>query len=176
MSIDGQAVRFVRSTEAVAAIEFAIIAPVVIVLMGMLLEFGFYFQAYDATNKLATQYAISYSDCDDYPAGTCLTEAGYYTTTSAIRNLAPRLNSANVTVRVFQIVAASSTSFTVTYSSPSGATLTSSERNYLSSKVVADDVAVLVSVSYTHTLTFGTIASQFLGSRLTIPATVVQIK
>jgi len=168
--------RFLRQTDAVAAIEFAIIAPIVVVLLGAMLEFGMYFQVYSAVNRLASQYAISWSDCSDSPAGTCLTEAGNYTTSAAVRNLSPVLTSADVTVRLLQVRLTGST-IAVTYSSPSGATPTAAETAAINNKLTGGDAGVVATVTYVHHLVFfASIVSPWLGNKLTSTGRVVQLK
>ena len=56
-------------------------------------EAGRLFQVYDATNRLATQYAIVFADCSDIPAGTCNTELAALGSSSAIANIVPQLQT-----------------------------------------------------------------------------------
>ena len=62
---------FLGSRRGNAAIEFAIVAPVMLLLTGGIVEFGLVFKVYNSVNRLATQYASAWSDCSDFPAGTC---------------------------------------------------------------------------------------------------------
>jgi len=58
---------FRRSRSGTAAIEFAFILPVLLMMFAGVVEAGRLFQVYDATNRLATQYAIVLADCSDIP-------------------------------------------------------------------------------------------------------------
>jgi Flp pilus assembly protein TadG len=170
--------RLLKSTRGVAAVEFAFIAPIVMFLFGAMVEFGLYFAAYDATNKLASQYAMSWSDCADGPTDPCLTEGGYYADTDLMTNLSPRLTPANVTIRLFQVSVVGS-SVAQIYAVPSTETLTTAETTAITTKLTdgtSSRVGVLVTVNYTHRLQFGTMFSAMMSPLLSMSATVVQLK
>ena len=79
--------KFLESRSATAAVEFAVLVPVMLGMAGGGFELGRAFQAYNAANRLATQYAFVWSDCSDSPAGICLTELSTYTPSAP--NVAP---------------------------------------------------------------------------------------
>lgn len=165
-----------RARAGTAAIEFAIIVPVLLSLGAGILEFGLYYQVYDATNRLASQIAAVWSDCSDAPAGTCLTEASSYSASAVVTNLAPRLTAANVTLQLFQ-VRMSGTTPTVVYARPSGATMSAAQITAAQAMLESGDVGVVVTARYVHTLQFfSSIMSPALGNRLNISYTVVQLK
>jgi len=113
--------RFLRGQTATAAIEFAIVVPVMIGMMGGGFELGRAFQSYNAVNRLATQYAFVWADCSDSPVGTCLTELGNYTPSASLANIAPQLTPANIGLRMFQVMVAGSNA-NVVYAYPTGQT------------------------------------------------------
>ena len=69
MSWLGPTRKFLRSRAATAAVEFAILVPVMLGMAGGGFELDRAFQVYNAANRLATQYAFVWSDCPDSPAG-----------------------------------------------------------------------------------------------------------
>ncbi|MGA2290147.1 TadE/TadG family type IV pilus assembly protein, partial [Bradyrhizobium sp.] len=95
--------RFIRSRSATAAIEFAFIVPILVMMMAGVVECGRLFQVYNATNRLATQYAIVYADCSDDPVGTCATELAALGTTTAFANIVPQLQTSQLSVTIFQV-------------------------------------------------------------------------
>jgi Flp pilus assembly protein TadG len=115
---------FRRSTTASAAVEFAFIFPIMLSMFAGVVEVGKLFQVYDATNRLASQYAIVYADC--LQAGTCSSEPALLGTTAAIANIVPQLQTSQLSLSIFQ-VSMSGTTPVVVYSFPSGATLTASQ-------------------------------------------------
>jgi Flp pilus assembly protein TadG len=168
--------RFRSSRLGTAAIEFAIVAPVMITMTGGAFELGRAFQAYNAANRLATQYAFTWADCSDSPVGTCLTEMSSYTSTNALANVAPQLITNNISLRMFQVTVAQS-NVNVVYAYPSGATLTSAEQTAATSALTNGQTGVVVSISYVHNLVvFTTLMSPLIGSNYTMAFTVVQVK
>ena len=164
---------FLASQRASAGIEFALTVPVLLLFAAGTVEFGRAFQAYNAANRLATQYAISWSDC----SGTaCQTELGYFSDSYAIRNIVPQLNTTNLTLTMFQ-VSMSGTTPGITYSYPSGGSLTSSQVSAAQAAFSDTQSGVVVSVTYTHTLAFfQKMMTSFLSSYLTVSYTVTQLK
>jgi hypothetical protein len=93
--------KLLRGQAGTAAVEFAIIVPVMIGIRGGGFELGRAFQSYNAANRLATQYAFVWADCSDSPAGTCLTELGTYTPSAALANIVTQITTANIGLRMF---------------------------------------------------------------------------
>lgn len=54
-----------RANAGTAAIEFAFIVPIMLMLFAGVVEIGRAFQVYNAVDRLATQYAITWSDCSE---------------------------------------------------------------------------------------------------------------
>jgi len=135
-------------------------------------EIGKLFQVYDATNRLASQYAIVYADC--LQAGTCSSEPALLGTTAAIANIVPQLHTSQLSLSIFQ-VSMSGTTPAVVYSFPASATLTASQiaaaQNILSNGLTG----VVVTANYTHSLQFfPTQMSTYLNSVLSLSYTAVQ--
>jgi Flp pilus assembly protein TadG len=167
---------FLKGYAGTSAVEFAIVVPVMMAMMGGGFELGRAFQAYNAANRLATQYAFVWADCSDSPVGTCLTELGTYTPSAALANIAPQLITANIGLRMFQVTVAGS-SVNVVYGYPSGQTLTAAEQTAATSALNNGQTGVVVSVSYVHSLlVFSTLMSPIIGSSYTMAFTVVQVK
>jgi Flp pilus assembly protein TadG len=159
-----------------AAIEFGLVAPVIIVLIAGIVEFGRIFVVYNTVNRLATQYAIAWSDCSDSPIGACLTELSSYTASNAIANFVPQLNAAKLTLQMFQI-SMSGTTPTVVYSYPSGSSLTASQISLAKTTFTSGQSAVIVTATYAHSLTyFPAVMTPFLGSVLKPSYTALQLK
>ena len=168
--------RFLRGQAATAAIEFAIVVPVMIGMMGGGFELGRAFQSYNAVNRLATQYAFVWADCSDSPVGTCLTELGNYTPSASLANIAPQLTTANIGLRMFQVMVAGS-NVNVVYAYPTGQTPTAAEQAAATSALTDGQTGVIVSVSYVYSLlVFGTLMSPIIGPSYTMAFTVVQLK
>lgn len=168
--------RFLRSARGSAAVEFAFIAPIVIVILGGLYEVGHAFQTLTAVNALASQYAISWSDCSDNPAGTCNTEIGLYSPSAAIGNVAPQLTPANVTLQMFQVTM-SGTTPNVTYAYPSGGALTAGQTTAAQNALTSGQVGVVVTVNYTYTVSvFPGVLSGIIPASFPMSFTVVQLK
>ena len=167
---------FIRSCSATAAIEFAFIAPVLIMMMASVVECGRLFQVYNATNRVATQIAIVYADCSDNPTGTCGTEASSYMTSQFISNIVPQLTVSSLSFQVFQVLM-SGTTATVVYCAPSGATLSASQTSAAQATLSNGQSGVIVTATYSHTLQFfSTLMGPYLDSVLTPSYTVVQLK
>jgi len=167
---------FGRSQSATAAIEFALIVPVLILLAAGITEFGRYFSVCDAANRLATQYAGAWSDCSDVPAGTCATELNTFGSPSLIGNFAPQLIASKTTIAMFQIIMAGSTP-TVVSSYPAGAALSAGQTTAATSTFTNGQSGVIVTVTYNHTLAyFPNAMSASLSPYLIISYTVAQLK
>lgn len=159
-----------------AAVEFAVIAPVMIALAAGSVELGNAFQVYNAANRLATQYAFTWADCSDSPAGTCLTELSGFTSSSSLANIAPQLVTASISLRMFQVTVAGN-NVNVVYAYPTGQTLTAAETTAATSTLTNGQSGVVVSISYVHTLlAFQTLMTPIIGSSFTTAFTVVQVK
>ena len=167
---------FRGSSTGSAAVEFAFIAPILLAMFAGVLEIGRIFQVYNATNRLATQYANVYADCSDSPAGTCSTELGVLASTSAISNIVPQLDTSRLSLSVFQ-VSMSGTTPTVVYASPSGASLTAGQISAAQALLSNGQPGVVVTATYSHSLQFfQTLMTPYLGSLLTASYTAVQLK
>jgi Flp pilus assembly protein TadG len=168
--------RFRQARRATAAVEFAIIIPIILSFMAGTVECGRAFQAYRAVNQLASRYASTWADCSDSPAGTCNTQLATYSSAAAIKNLVPQLTQANIAVRMmqFQIVSGAAS---VTYATPAGATLTAGELAIAKTAVAAGQTGVVVTVTYTHDLIFfQSLMAPVLGASRTFTFTVAQDK
>jgi Flp pilus assembly protein TadG len=167
---------FLRGRAGTAAVEFAIVVPVMIAMAGGGFELGRAFQSYNAANRLATQYAFTWSDCSDSPVGTCNTELNSYTASASLANIAPQLTTGNISLRMFQVTVAGS-NVNVIYAYPSGQTLTSAEQTAATSTLNNGQSGVIVSISYVHQLTaFAALMSSVIGPSFTMAFTVVQVK
>jgi Flp pilus assembly protein TadG len=167
--------RFRRDDRAIAAIEFAIIVPVIVALAAATLEFGMYYRSLDAVNKLASQYAIAWSDCVD--DANCESEATTLSNTTLATNLTNGLVPANISIRMFRATRASSSTInTPEVVRPSGATADANEVAAIVSKAETNgEYGVVVTVTYTHTPQFfASTANTFLSSYMTMRARVAQ--
>jgi Flp pilus assembly protein TadG len=168
--------RFVRARDGSAAVEFAIVVPIMIAMAAGAFELGRAFQVYDASNRLATQYAFTWADCSDSPVGTCLTELTNYTASSSLANIAPQLITNNIGLRMFQVTVAGS-NVNVVYAYPSGQTPTAAEQTAATSTLANGQTGVIVSINYVHSLiAFATLMSPLIGPSYTFTFTVVQLK
>jgi Flp pilus assembly protein TadG len=168
--------RFNRDNRAVAAIEFAIIVPVVVALFATTLEFGLYYRSLDAVNKLASQYAIAFADCFD--DADCTSERTALISTTLATNLTQGLVPASLSIRMFKVNVSSTGSITVKV--PTGGTLDTNEQAAVSTRIYKSGVAregVVVTVSYTHSAQFfASTANTFLAPYFNIKARVAQLK
>jgi Flp pilus assembly protein TadG len=167
---------FLRSRSGTAAIEFAFIVPILLLMLAGVVEIGRLYQVWNATNRLASQYAIVYADCSDQPVGTCSTELSALGSTNAISNIAPQLRTSLLSVTIFQ-VSMSGTTPTVEYAFPPGATLTASQVTAAQGVLSNGQVGIVVTATYNHTLQFfQAMMTPYLGSVLTASYTAVQLK
>jgi Flp pilus assembly protein TadG len=169
----------VRSDRGAAAVEFSIIAPVLILLMAAAFEIGRALQSVQAVNKLASQFAIAWADCTDEPVGTCgpSGELKQYTndTAVAVANLAPQLSN-TVTLQMFQVTMAGTTP-TVVYSYPTGASLTAAQVAAAQSVLTSGQSGVVVTVSYSYQMAiFTSFLSHIIPSTIPMNYTVAQLK
>jgi Flp pilus assembly protein TadG len=168
--------RFFKSKSGTAAIEFAFIAPLMIVLFAGTVEVGRAYQVYNAVNRVASQIAITYADCSDSPAGTCQTEANNYMTSQFIANVAPQLTASSLALKIFQVTM-SGTTPTVVYAAPSGATMSATQIAAAQASLTNGQSGVVVSGTYKHTLAFfQALMSTALSSYLSVSFNVVQLK
>ncbi len=167
---------FRRSERGTAAIEFAIVVPVLILLFGGIVEIGRAFHVYNNVNRLAAQYAIAWSDCSDVPAGTCSTELQSYSSANTIRNIVPAIKPASLTLLMFQVQMTGVVP-TVVYAHPTGATLNAVELNAAQSTFKAGQSGIIVTARYTHQLEyFSAVMTPILQDALTLTYTVAQLK
>lgn len=167
---------FFRADRGTAAIEFAIVVPVLILLVGGIAEIGRAFQIYNNVNRLAAQYAIAWSDCTDVPAGACSTELLTYSSSATIKNIVPALKPASLALGMFQ-VQMNGTTPAVVYAYPVGTTLTSAEIAAAQSTLKAGQSGIVVTASYSHQLEYFKSAMEpILGNPVTMTYTVVQLK
>jgi Flp pilus assembly protein TadG len=167
---------FGADRRAVVAIEFAIIAPVMLLLAGGVFEIGSLLHANAAVNRLAMQYAVSFANCSDTSAGACQTELNQYATTAALGNIAPQLSSALVTLSMAQVTM-NGTSPTIEYASPTGLTLSAAQTAALQAAVASGQAGVVVTVTYKYSpLVFTTLMAPYIGSSFTLTYTAAQLK
>ncbi len=166
--------RFFCARNGTAAIEFAFVSPILILLAAGIAEIGRAFVLYNSINQLATQYANAWADCQD-SASSCSLELGYYTSTYSIQNIAPKLTMANLTLKMAEVTM-SGTTPTVVYAYPS-TTLTTSEIAAAQANFSSGQTGVIVYVSYTYTLAyFPSYLSSAMANALTASYTIAQIK
>lgn len=159
-----------------AAVEFALLAPTIILVIAGIAEFGRIYVVYNTVNRIATQYAISWADCADSPVGACSTEMSLYTPSYALGNVAPQIKASGLTLQMFQITMGA-TSPTVIYAYPTGASLSTAQTNLIKATFTNGQSAVLVTASYAHSLAFFPKSmTALLGSRLTPSYTALQLK
>jgi len=140
------------------------------------MEFGRAFQVHNAVNRLATQYAIAWADCSDFPAGTCQTELSSFSNATAVGNIVPGLVPASISLSMFQVQMSGSTP-AVTYAYPTGGALSSSQIASAQSTLGAGQSGVVVTVSYAHTLRFySALMTPYLSTKLNPSYTVTQLK
>jgi Flp pilus assembly protein TadG len=159
-----------------AAVEFALLAPVIIVIIAGITEFGRIYVVYNTVNRIATQYAISWADCSDSPVGTCSTEMSLYTPSYALGNVAPQIKASGLTLQMFQVTMGA-TSPTVVYAYPTGGSLSTAQTNLIKATFTNGQSAVLVTATYAHTLAFFPKSmTALLGSLLAPSYTALQLK
>ena len=166
---------FSRARSATSAVEFAIMLPVLLLLLASTVEIGRLAVAYESVNRLATRYAISWADCSDTVVGVCATELALYVTPAAVQNMAPQIAS-SVTLRMME-VQMSGASATVVYAYPAAATPTATELTLAQNVIGSGNTGIIVTTSYTYAPQFFTsIVKPFLGSGRAISYTIAQRK
>jgi hypothetical protein len=160
-------------------------------LVAGIVEFGAILEVNTATNRLATQYALSWAGCTDIPAPACATEIASYTNAATINNLAPQLKIANLTLTMveFNITNGAATVYTTAGTSYTGGYPSASNTQIATATPAAVTAAaatesnsttqwvVVVVAQYNHTLDFfGSFMGQFLNQALTTTYTVAQLK
>ncbi|WP_036292305.1 TadE/TadG family type IV pilus assembly protein [Methylosinus sp. PW1] len=159
-----------------AAVEFALLAPVILVIIAGVTEFGRIYVVYNTVNRIATQYAIAWADCADSPVGACSTEMSLYTPAYALGNVAPQIKASSLTLQMFQITMGA-TSPTIVYAYPTGATLSTAQTNLIKATFSNGQSAVLVTATYAHSLAFFPKSMNALLSSLLTPSyTALQLK
>jgi Flp pilus assembly protein TadG len=176
-----------RSNRAVAAVELALVLPFMLLLVAAVVEFGTILEVFAATNRLATQSALSWADCPETANNNCSGAMSNYTNSNTIKNLAPQLNLANLTMTIAEFTVQNGTA-TLLYANgyPSAdsaqlATATATAQTAFVSTVAeaAQGVqyVVVVVATYHHTLLyFSTLIGPFLNQALTTTYTVFQLK
>jgi Flp pilus assembly protein TadG len=166
--------RFLRARSGVAAVEFAFVIPILILLAAGIAEIGRAMVFYNSVNQLAAQYASAWADCQE-TASSCSMELGYYTSTYSIQNIAPNLSVANLTLKMADVTMTGTTP-TVVYCYPS-TTLTAVETTAAQANFSSGQTGVIVYVSYTYSLAyFPSYMSSAMANALTATYTVTQIK
>ncbi len=165
-----------RATCGNAAIEFAFTAPIMLLLIAGSFETGVLFSVYNATNRLATQYAIAWSDCSDSPAGACQAELLVYTAPATIANVVPQLTPASVTLQMF-MVQMNGSSPTVVYAYPAAASLSAGQTAAAQAAFASGQTGVVVTATYQHSLTvLKPLMTPILGTKLQPAYTITQLK
>jgi Flp pilus assembly protein TadG len=168
--------RLIRSENGFAAIEFAILTPLMVLFMAGIVEFGRLYLVQDACNRLATQIAMTWADCSDSPAGTCSTEMNNLISSYAVQNIAPELTYANISLSMFEVSVSGGAVSTI-YIAPSGAALSTAQRNAATTVIASGQTGVVVTVTYSHSLAFfNSTMSSWLSGLLTPTFTVAQLK
>ncbi len=168
--------RLINADSGIAAIEFAMLAPLMVLFMGGIVEFGRLFQVQAACNRLATQIAVAWADCSDNPAGTCSTEMNNLVSSNVVQNIVPQLTYANLSLSLFE-VSVSGGSVTTIYSAPAAASLSTAQQTTATAVIASGQTGVVVTVTYAHSLTFfSTVMTRWLGAYLTPSYTVAQLK
>jgi len=178
-----------RRSSGGAAIEFALIMPVMALLAGGSVEFGRLFAVTDATNQLATQYALAWANCSESSIntnGVCSQELPNYTTAASIANVAPQLVLADLTLTMVEFTVSSTGVATPVYSGGypgvdsvqlGDATTVAGSAFTLFAGPSAVQYVVVVEAKYTHSLLiFGTLMAPFLNQYLIPSFTAVQLK
>jgi Flp pilus assembly protein TadG len=165
---------FFRARSGIAAVEFAFVAPILILLAAGIAEIGRAFTFYSSVNQLAAQYADAWADCKD-SGSSCSTELGYYTSAYSLQNIAPKFNLANLTLDMAEVTMAGTTP-NVVYGYPS-TTLTAAQTAAAQANFSNGQTGVVVYVSYTYTLAyFPSYLSSAMANALTATYTFAQIK
>ncbi len=185
-------VKLFRSSRGTATIEFALLVPILMLLTGGIVEFGRIYMVYDQTDRLANQYANAWADCVDGATQNCATttssgsagELGELSGANTVGNIFPMLQSANLTLQMFEVTLNSTASPTVLY--PSGGSLGTAQTNAITAAgfnaaKYNGQYAVIVTATYQHSLMyFSSVMTPFLnptGSSLLKPSyTVAQLK
>jgi hypothetical protein len=147
-----------------------------LVMIAGVVELGRLFQVYNATDRLATQYAIVFADCSDQPIGTCSTETTQLGASATVANFVPQLQTSLISLSIFQ-VSMTGTTPSIVYSYPASSTLSSSQVAAAQSVLTSGQSGVVVTATYNHTLQFfQNLMSPYLASVLTASYTAVQLK
>jgi Flp pilus assembly protein TadG len=172
----GRLIRKWRASRAgSSAVEFALLAPILLVMMGGAWEIGRIIQCMSTANKIASQYAIVWADCTDQPSGACQTEMAMYDSSYTTQNIAPQLAN-KATLQMFQVAMVGTTP-TVTYAYPSGQALSAAQTTAAQNMLTSGQNGVIVTVTYTYSLSlFSGILSGIVPSSIPINYTVVQLK
>lgn len=174
---------FRRDRRGSSVMEFALLAPLLLLFTGGLVELAGAYQKYIAVNRLAARYAISWADCGD---AFCGAELLLYASGFSEQNISPQLSPASaICLRMFRIRYDQSQNATVLnfYVSPAcpntSTTPSSSEFAATKSLIVnfaGNPTAVVVFVSYTYNpLFFSAIVRPFIGNNLIFSSMVAQL-
>lgn len=168
--------RLQANRRAVVAVEFAVVAPIMVLLAGAIFEIGSLLRTSAAVNRLTMQYAVSYADCSDTASGVCLTELDEYPTTAALGNIAPQLKAASVTLKMAQ-VKMNGLVPTIEYIYPTGSSLTNAQTAALQAAIPSGQSGIVITISYPYRLlVFSSLMSPFIGSSFTFSYTAAQLK
>lgn len=151
--------RLLRSERGTAAVEFALIAPFMLLIAAGIVEIGLTFKVNNSVNRLASQYAIGWSDCYD-SSTTCADELANYWTPRVVKSMAPQLDYADITkLKMLQVTRGAGNTFTVDASKrySKGGTdysLSAAETTLALQTLDPGNVGVVVTVTYNRTLQF----------------------
>jgi Flp pilus assembly protein TadG len=185
----GRRLRRVHRSRATAALEFALIFPVMLLLIAGIVEFGSVFVAIEATNRIATQYALAWANCSENSIdtnGLCSQELTTYITAASISNVVPKLILANLTLTMVEFTVSSGGTVTAVYSRGysavnaaqlADATTRAGSAFTLFPGPAAVQYVVVVEAEYAYSLLFfATLMSPFLPNPLTFSYTAIQLK
>ncbi len=165
------AARFARQERASIVIEFAILVPVLILLMGATYELAGGIEANSQLNTMVGQVALSWGDCNDAPSGTCQTEMNQYI--AARTNIAPVLNTSQLTLDLWQVTNAFGT-VNVVYGTRA---ITAAARNLALAQIPDGQSGVIAIGSYTYQArAFVVVTQPFIGSGIVLSQQAVARK
>jgi Flp pilus assembly protein TadG len=167
----------------IAAVEFAVLAPVMLLLAGGIVDGGLLLRVYTSVNALSMQYVESYADCDKL--GTCATEPATYAATNTLANVAPGLTASNLTLSMFEVTITGSTVSVINaYATNTGSpSLSAAQTSALLALVPAGAAstntyyAVVVTATYQYSLQFfSSLMAPILGSSFAVSYTQAQLQ
>jgi Flp pilus assembly protein TadG len=187
--------RFRAGRRATAAVELALILPVIMLMAAGVVECGRLYQVSTVANRLATQYAVAWANCTESSTdtgGVCATELPNYTNAAAIGNLAPQLTPSQLTLTLAEFTVTQAGVATAIYvggNSAGVANTTGDATQLADAKTRAASAftlfpgpasvqyVVVVEVKYLHTLNyFAALMGPLLNNFLIISDAVTQLK